>query len=83
MITTLASPPAFEVLTIQPVGDRWRITSSDGLFEGVFTDAKSAVRSAKAQAEAHPGHVVREWRGALNLNQTMEGSSDMAFYKAT
>ena len=68
---------------IQPVGDRWRITSSDGLFEGVFTDAKSAVRCAKAEAEAHPGHVVREWRGGLNLDQTIDGSSDMVFYKAT
>ncbi|ASE38108.1 hypothetical protein [Brevundimonas vesicularis] len=59
MITPLASPPAVETLTIQPVGDRWRITSSDGLFEGVFTDAKSAVRCARAEAEAHPGHSVR------------------------
>ena len=59
MIMPLASPPAFEILTIQPVGDRWRITSSDGLFEGVFTDAKSAVRCARAEAEAHPWHSAR------------------------
>ncbi|MBB5770751.1 hypothetical protein HNP47_000720 [Brevundimonas vesicularis] len=58
MITTQASLAAVETLTIQPVGDRWRITSSDGLFEGVFTDAKSAVRCAKAEADAHPGHVL-------------------------
>ncbi|WP_284877591.1 hypothetical protein [Brevundimonas sp. MEB006b] len=58
MITPLASPPAVETLTIRPVSDRWRITSSDGLFEGVFTDAKSAVRYARAEADAHPGHVL-------------------------
>ena len=58
MITTLTWPPAVEILTIQPVGDRWRITSSDGLFEGVFTDAKSAVRCARAEADAHPGHIL-------------------------
>jgi len=58
MSSPLASPPAVETLTIRPVGDRWRITSSDGLFEGVFTDAKSAVRCAKAEADAHPGHVL-------------------------
>ncbi|WP_426023178.1 hypothetical protein [Brevundimonas sp. PWP3-1b1] len=52
------SPPAIETLTIQPVGDRWRVTSSDGLFEGVFTDAKSAVQCARAEADAHPGHVL-------------------------
>lgn len=52
------SPPAIETLTIQPVGARWRVTSSDGLFEGVFTDAKSAVQCARAEAEAHPGHIL-------------------------
>ena len=52
------SPPAIETLTIQPVGGRWRVTSSDGLFEGVFTDVKSAVQCARAEAEAHPGHVL-------------------------
>ena len=59
MIAALPAPPAVETLTIQPVGNRWRVTSSDGLFEGVFTDAKSAVRCARAEAEAHPGHSVR------------------------
>lgn len=53
-----APPPAFETLTIQPANGRWRVTSSDGLFEGVFTDAKSAVQCAQAEAEAHPGHVL-------------------------
>ncbi|MEN5362981.1 hypothetical protein [Brevundimonas intermedia] len=52
------SPPAIETLTIQRAGDRWRVTSSDGLFEGVFTDAKSAVQCARAEAEAHPGHIL-------------------------
>ena len=52
------SPPAIETLTIQPVGARWRVTSSDGLFEGVFTDAKSAVQCARAEAETHPGHIL-------------------------
>ena len=48
------SPPAVETLTIQPANGRWLVTSSDGLFEGVFTDAKSA----RAEAEAHPGHML-------------------------
>ncbi|MDK2745817.1 MAG: hypothetical protein KYX67_00650 [Brevundimonas sp.] len=52
------SPPAVETLTIQPANGRWLVTSSDGLFEGVFTDAKSAVRCARAEAEAHPGHML-------------------------
>ena len=56
--TAPPSPPVIETLTIQPLGARWRVTSSDGLFEGVFTDAKSAVRCARAEAEAHPGHVL-------------------------
>ncbi|TFW11043.1 hypothetical protein EGY25_15280 [Brevundimonas intermedia] len=58
MIAAPPVPPAVEILTIQPIGNRWRVTSSDGLFEGVFTDAKSAVRCAKAEAEAHPGHIL-------------------------
>ncbi|WP_395945419.1 hypothetical protein [Brevundimonas sp.] len=55
-------PPAMEILVVQPAGGRWRVTSSDGLFEGVFVDARSAVRYA--EAEAHPGHVVVTRRGA-------------------
>jgi hypothetical protein len=51
-------PPAVEVMTVQPAGSRWRVTSSDGSFEGVFADARTAFRCAKAEAEAHPGHVV-------------------------
>jgi hypothetical protein len=58
MIAALPVPPVVEILTVQPIGNRWRVTSSDGLFEGVFTDAKSAVRCARAEAEAHPGHVL-------------------------
>jgi hypothetical protein len=52
------TPPAIETLTIRPANGQWRVTSSDGLFEGVFTDAKSAVRSARAEAEAHRDHVL-------------------------
>lgn len=51
-------PPALEVMTVQPADGRWRVTSSDGSFEGVFADARTAFRCAKAEAEAHPGHVV-------------------------
>ncbi|WP_292023254.1 MULTISPECIES: hypothetical protein [unclassified Brevundimonas] len=54
----LPAPPAVETLTIQPLGDRWRVTSSDGLFEGVFIDARSAVRCARDEVEAHPGHLL-------------------------
>jgi hypothetical protein len=58
MIVSLPWPAVVETLTVQPVGDRWRVTSSDGLFEGVFTNAKSAVQSARAEVEAHPGHIL-------------------------
>ena len=58
MMASLPSPAIVETLTIQPVGEHWRVTSSDGLFEGVFTDAKSAVQCARAEAEAHPGHIL-------------------------
>lgn len=64
MIAALPSPPAVETLTIQPVGARWRVTSSDGLFEGVFTDAKSAVQCARAEAEAHSGHAIQIMLGS-------------------
>jgi hypothetical protein len=58
VIVSLPRPAVVETLTVQPIGDRWRVTSSDGLFEGVFTDAKSAVQSARAEVEAHPGHIL-------------------------
>jgi len=56
----IAAPPpvTVETLTVQPVGRQWRVTSSDGLFEGMFTDAKTAVQCARAETEAHPGHVL-------------------------
>lgn len=56
----IAAAPAVvvETLTIQPAGKGWRVISSDGSFEGVFTDAKTAVQCARAEAEAHPGHVL-------------------------
>jgi len=67
MIAAPAStPPAVETLTIHPADGRWRVTSSDGLFEGVFIDARSAVRCARAEAEAHPGHVL-VWGGRSDL----------------
>lgn len=56
MAVALPTPPA--VIEVLPDGGRWRLQSSDRLFSGVFTDRKSAVRHAMAEADSHPGHVV-------------------------
>lgn len=49
-------PPA--IIEVQPAGEVWRLTSSDGLFSGTFRDRTSAVRYAEDEADGHPGHVV-------------------------
>lgn len=56
MAVAIHTPPA--VIEIAQDGDRWRLNSSDRLFSGVFTDRRSALRHAMAEAECHPGHVV-------------------------
>lgn len=56
MALALPTPPA--VIEIIPDGVRWRLQSSDRLFSGVFTDRRTALRHAMAEAECHPGHVV-------------------------
>ena len=48
----LPPPPPVSV-TIRLTGTLWRVSSTDGLFEGVFVDRRSAVRAANAEAEAH------------------------------
>jgi hypothetical protein len=53
----LMTPPA-AVLEVFRVGSHWRLVSSDNLFSGTFTDRRSALRHAEAEAECHPGHVV-------------------------
>lgn len=52
--------PAPAVIEIAPddVGFGWRMTSSHGLFFGLFRDRASAVRCAHDEADGHPGHVV-------------------------
>ncbi|MFC7377125.1 hypothetical protein [Brevundimonas sp. GCM10030266] len=49
-------PPA--VIEVSPDLHGWRMTSSDGLFFGLFADRASAVRYARDEADGHPGHVV-------------------------
>ena len=56
MAVAIQTPPA--VMEIAQDGDRWRLNSSDRLFSGVFTDRRTALRHAMAEAECHPGHVV-------------------------
>jgi len=56
MPVPLPAPPA--VIEVAPVARGWRMTSSDGLFFGLFTDRTSAVRHARDEADGHPGHVV-------------------------
>ena len=56
MALALQTPPA--VIEVLPDGPRWRLQSSDRLFSGVFTDRRTALRHAMAEAECHPGHVV-------------------------
>lgn len=50
-----SAPAVFEV---SPAGSHWRLRSSDNLFSGVFVDRRTAHRHAKAEAEAHPGHII-------------------------
>lgn len=50
--------PVPAVIEIAPAGLGWRMTSSDGLFFGLFRDRASAVRYAHDEAAGHPGHVV-------------------------
>ena len=56
MPAPLPLPPA--VIEIAPIARGWRMTSSDGLFFGLFTDRGSALRHARDEADSHPGHVV-------------------------
>ena len=56
MAVALQTPPA--VIEVLPDGPHWRLQSSDRLFSGVFTDRRTALRHAMAEAECHPGHVV-------------------------
>ena len=56
MAVAVLAPPA--IIEIAQDGGRWRLNSSDRLFSGVFTDRRSALRHALAEAECHPGHVV-------------------------
>ena len=49
-------PPA--IIEVAPIGTGWTMTSSDGLFFGLFRDRTSAVRHAFDEADGHPGHVV-------------------------
>ena len=49
-------PPA--ILEVSRAGTHWRLVSSDKLFSGIFTDRRTAIRHAEAEAESHPGHIV-------------------------
>jgi hypothetical protein len=48
-------PPPCPSITIQQVGAFWRVTRSDGLFEGLFMDRRLALREAIDELEAHRG----------------------------
>lgn len=50
MIDLPPSPPS---ITIERVGELWRVTRSDGLFEGVFVDRRLALREAADELDAH------------------------------
>lgn len=56
MVLIPPDPPA--VIEVAPEGSHWRLSSSDQLFSGWFTDRRTACRHARAEAETHPGHVV-------------------------
>ena len=56
LIAAPSSPPA--VIEVAPEGSRWRLSSSDNMFSGVFRDRRTACRHAEAEAQTHPGHIV-------------------------
>ena len=43
---------------VQREGRLWRMTSADGLLAGWFVDRTSAMKSAREEADRHPGHRV-------------------------
>ncbi len=56
---TLPVPPEpLAYIEVVPVGAVWRMTSTDGLFSGLFRDRTTAVRHARREADWHPGHIV-------------------------
>lgn len=58
-MTVVLSPARLPaVIEILADGDRWRLSSSDNLFSGVFLDRRTACRHAQAEAEIHLGHIV-------------------------
>lgn len=40
-------------ITIERIGELWRVTRSDGLFEGLFADRRLALREAADELDAH------------------------------
>lgn len=46
----LPPPPG---IVIERLGELWRVTRSDGLFEGVFVDRQLALREAANELDAH------------------------------
>ena len=44
-------------------GRMWRLASADGRLAGVFVDWKSALRQARAEADAHPTYVCAAGEG--------------------
>jgi hypothetical protein len=46
-------PPPPPGITIKRVGELWRVTRSDGLFEGVFVNRRQALREAANELAAH------------------------------
>lgn len=46
-------PPPPPGITIERVGELWRVTRSDGLFQGVFVDRRLALREAADELAAH------------------------------
>lgn len=58
LLPDIPPAPIPAVIHIQPAGAGWQLTSSDGLFFGLFRDRGSALKHARSEAEIHPGHVV-------------------------
>lgn len=46
-------PPPPPGIVIERFGELWRLTRSDGLFEGVFVNRKLALREAANELDAH------------------------------
>lgn len=56
MIPVPALPPP--VIEVRCDGPLWRLSSTDGLLSGAFTDRRAALRYARDEADGHPGYVV-------------------------